>query len=87
MTWSVILSRQALKDAKKLKGAGLEKQAKNLLNILKENPFEPYPKYEKLVGNIAGFYSRRINIQHRMVYSVDEALKVVRVVRMWSHYE
>lgn len=87
MSWSVILSKHAVKDAKKLKSAGLKNQAEYLLNILKENPFESYPRYEKLVGNFAGFYSRRINIQHRLIYSVDEEQKVVHVLRMWSHYE
>ncbi|MBI5186421.1 MAG: Txe/YoeB family addiction module toxin [Nitrospinae bacterium] len=71
MTWSVVLSRQAVKDAKKLKEAGLKRQAEKLLWLLKENPLTTPPKYEKLLGNLKGFYSRRINIQHRLVYSVD----------------
>lgn len=87
MKWKVILSRSAVKDAKKLKQAGLKSQTGKLLNILQENPFQDYPGYEKLVGNLKGFYSRRINIQHRLVYSVDEENRTVHVLRMWSHYE
>lgn len=87
VSWSVILSRNAVKDAEKLRKAGLKSRAELLLELLKENPFEKYPKYEKLVGNLEGYYSRRINIQHRLVYSVDEENKVVHVLRMWSHYE
>ncbi len=87
MSWSVILSRQAAKDAKKLTKAGLRPQAERLLNLLREDPFAPYPAYEKLVGNLKGYYSRRINIQHRLVYAVDEQKNVVHVLRMWSHYE
>jgi len=85
--WSVILSRQAVKDAKKLKRAGLRPQAESLLKVLETDPFVSYPRYEKLVGNLNGFYSRRINIQHRLVYTVDEQRKVVHVLRMWSHYD
>jgi len=87
VSWSVILSRSAVKDTKKLKRAGFRQQTERLLNILKENPFEQYPKYEKLVGNLNGYYSRRINIQHRLVYSVNEKEGIVHVLRMWSHYE
>ena len=87
MSWSVILSRQAVKDAKKIEGAGLKTQAKDLLSSLKENPFKTPPFYEKLVGNLKGFYSRRINIKHRMIYSVDIEKQVVHVLRMWTHYE
>lgn len=87
MSWSVILSRNAVKDAKKLSQAGLKPQTEQLLKLLKEDPFARYPRYEKLLGNLEGFYSRRINIQHRLVYSVDEENKVVHVLRMWSHYE
>ncbi|HAO22391.1 MAG TPA: Txe/YoeB family addiction module toxin [Desulfobacteraceae bacterium] len=87
MSWSVILSRNAVKDAKRLNEAGLKSRTEHLLKLLKENPFVKYPRYEKLIGNLEGFYSRRINIQHRLVYSVDEKDKVVHVLRMWSHYE
>jgi toxin YoeB len=85
--WSVVLSRQAVKDARRLRRAGLAPQAKKLLEILVEDPFRSPPRVEKLVGNLAGFYSRRINIQHRLVYSVDREARVVHVLRMWTHYE
>lgn len=87
MSWQVILSRKAVKDAKKLRAAGLKPQAEVLLGLLKNNPFNSPPVYEKLVGNLKGFYSRRINIKHRLVYSVDEKQKIVHVLRMWTHYE
>ena len=87
MSWTVQLSRQAVKDAKRLAQAGYKEKAKNLLNILKTNPFMNPPPYKKLVGNLNGFYSRRITIQHRLVYSVSETDKMVYVLRMWSHYE
>lgn len=87
MKWTVILSKHAVKDAKKLSNIGLRPQAERLLHLLQDNPFTPYPKYEKLVGNLRGYYSRRINIQHRLVYSVDEQQHIVHVLRMWSHYE
>ncbi len=76
----------ALKDAKKLSRANLDTKAKELINILRKNPFQIPPPYEKLVGNLKGSYSRRINIQHRIVYEVREKDKVVRISRMWSHY-
>jgi toxin YoeB len=85
--WSIILSRHATKDVVKLKHAGLASSAKRLLDMLADDPFTTPPRYEKLVGNLKGFYSRRINIQHRLVYSVDEEQRVVHVLRMWSHYE
>lgn len=87
VTWSVILSRQAVKDAKKIKESGLKRQAEKLLWLLKEDPFAIPPKYEKLIGNLKGFYSRRINIQHRLVYSVDVNKRTVHVIRMWTHYD
>ncbi len=87
MIWNVVLSKKAVNDAKKLKRTGLKSEAERLLNILKVNPFMTPPRYEKLVGNLKGFYSRRINIQHRLVYSVDEEQNVVHVLRMWTHYE
>jgi len=80
-------SRQAQKDAKKLKAAGLKPKAEELLNILEINPFQTPPTFEKLLGDLAGTYSRRINIQHRLVYEVFEQEHVVRVLRMWTHYE
>ena len=83
--WQIILSKQAKKDAKKIASSGLKSQAQALLEILQENPYQP--PYEKLVGNLAGYYSRRINIQHRLVYEILEAEKIVRILKMWSHYE
>jgi len=87
VSWTIILAKAALKDLKHLKAAGLQPQTRKLLELLKEDPFANYPTYEKLVGNLRGFYSRRINIQHRLVYSVDESQQIVHVLRMWSHYE
>lgn len=85
MSWKVVLSKQATKDAKKLKACGLSQKAKELINTLHNNPYQP--PYEKLVGNLRGYYSRRINIQHRLVYEVFDDQKVVKVLRMWSHYD
>lgn len=87
MTWRVILSKQAVKDARKLRRAGLKPQAEKLLRTLAGNPFRNPPHFEKLAGNLAGFYSRRINIQHRLVYRVDREERVVHILRMWTHYE
>lgn len=83
--WHVVLSKQAKKDVKKIKSANLSSQAKKLLETLQQNPFEP--PYEKLTGDLKGYYFRRINIKHRMVYQIFESGKVVKVVRMWSHFE
>jgi len=87
VNWKIIVSKKAVKDSKKLKAAGLKPQAKKLLQILSDNPFQFPPDYEKLVGNLDGFYSRRINIQHRLVYSVNKNKRTVHVLRMWTHYE
>jgi len=87
VTWRLVHTKQAQKDAKKLAAAGLRKKAEKLLKILSENPFQTPPPYEKLVGDLAGAYSRRINIQHRLVYQVYEDEKIVKVIRMWTHYE
>ena len=87
MTWEIVLSRQAVKDAKKISQAGLKPQAEKLLKLLAENPYMTPPPYEKLVGNLQGFYSRRISIQHRLVYQVLEKEKAVHILRMWTHYE
>ena len=87
MSWSVVLGKQAVKDAKRLRRAGLKPQARKLLDILAADPYRNPPRFEKLVGNLAGFYSRRINIQHRLVYEVDDEARVVHVLRMWTHYE
>jgi Txe/YoeB family toxin of toxin-antitoxin system len=85
--WSVKLSKRAIKDKELLKGAGLAEKTKQLLEVLINNPFQNPPSYEKLVGDLAGFYSRRINRQHRLVYRVDEFIHTVYVDSMWSHYE
>lgn len=85
MEWTIQFSRQVLKDAKKLRAANLETNLKSLLDILRRNPYEPPD--EKLAGNLQGYYSRRINIKHRLVYFVDNETKTIRVVSVWSHYE
>lgn len=85
--YEIILSRQAAKDRSFLKQAGLEQKAKQLLAVIRENPFQNPPPYEVLKGNLRGMYSRRINYQHRLVYEVLEAEKTVHVLRMWTHYE
>ncbi len=87
VTWNLSYSKFALKDAKKLSAAGLRDKAQALLNILEKDPFQNPPPYEKLVGDLRGAYSRRINIQHRLVYEVFRKEKTVRVLRMWTHYE
>ncbi len=87
MSWRVIYARHAQKDAKKLAAAGLKDKTKDLLAVLAADPFQNPPPYEKLVGDLAGCYSRRINIQHRLVYEVFAEERTVRVLRMWSHYE
>ena len=87
MKWQLVFTKQAQKDAKKLSGAGLRSKTEQLLDILRENPYQNPPPYEKLVGDLAGAISRRINIQHRLVYQVLEEQKVVKVIRMWTHYE
>ncbi len=87
MTWQVVFARHAQKDAKKLSAAGLRPKAEALLAVIRENPYQNPPPYEKLVGDLAGTLSRRINIQHRLVYEVLEEERVVKVLRMWSHYE
>ena len=80
-------SKQADKDKKSLKEAGLDSKAKNLLNVIAENPFQNPPPYEKLQGNLRAYYSRRINRQHRLIYMIDEPKKTVKIVSMWTHYE
>ena len=84
--YKILYSKFALKDAKKLTSANLSQKAKELIKIIKQNPFQNPPPYEKLVGNLNGAYSRRINIKHRIIYEVREIDKVVRILRMWSHY-
>ena len=85
--WTIKYSKQAVKDSKKIEQSNLKQSVENLLEVLKENPFQNPPPYEKLVGDLTGKYSRRINIQHRLVYEVFEERKIVRVLRMWTHYE
>ena len=86
VTWNLVFSKYALKDAKKLSAAGLKENAQALLDILELDPLQNPPPYEKLVGDLKGAYSRRINIQHRLVYEVFRKEKIVRVLRMWTHY-
>ncbi|NQT73080.1 MAG: Txe/YoeB family addiction module toxin [Chloroflexi bacterium] len=86
MRWRVVFTKQAQKDAKKLAAARLKPKAEQLLDILQTNPFQNPPPFEKLVGDLAGAYSRRINIQHRLVYQVLEEEHTVKVIRMWTHY-
>jgi Txe/YoeB family toxin of toxin-antitoxin system len=87
VSWEVVFAKQVLKDAKKLAASGLKSKAQELLAVLANNPFQNPPPFEKLVGDLAGAYSRRINIQHRIVYEVFSEEKTVRVLRMWTHYE
>ncbi len=85
--WKVYYTKKAQKDARKLAASGLKKKAEELLRIISENPFPNPPPYEKLVGDLSGAYSRRINIQHRLVYQLYEADKSIKVIRLWTHYE
>ena len=87
MSWKVVYTKQAQKDARKLAQSGLKAKAAKLLGILQENPYQTPPAYEKLVGDLTGAYSRRINIQHRIVYQVLEDSRMVKVLRLWTHYE
>lgn len=87
MTWEVLFGRDARKDAKKVQAAGLRSKVDALLEVLEKDPFANPPRYERLVGDLDGYYSRRINLQHRLVYRVDKKAKRVFVERMWTHYE
>jgi Txe/YoeB family toxin of toxin-antitoxin system len=87
VNWTLVFTKQAQKDSKKIRASGLKPQAERLLSILAENPFPNPPPYEKLVGDLSGAYSRRINIQHRLVYQVLDNVKTVKVIRLWTHYE
>lgn len=87
VSWNLLFTKQAQKDAKKLSVAGLRPKAEAILEILKNNPFQTPPPFEKLVGDLKGAYSRRINIQHRLVYQVIKRYKTVKIIRMWTHYE
>ena len=87
VNWQIVFTKQAQKDAKKLSSAGLRSKAEQLLDILRENPYQSPPPFEKLIGDLSGAYSRRINIQHRLVYQIIDDKKVVKIIRMWTHYE
>jgi len=85
--WRIVYTKQAQKDAKKIAAAGLRQKAEKLLEILSENPFQTPPPFEKLTGDLSGAYSRRINIQHRLICQVLEEIMTIKVIRMWTHYE
>jgi Txe/YoeB family toxin of toxin-antitoxin system len=87
VSWRIVFTKQAQKDARKLAEAGLKRKAEELLEIVQADPFQSPPSFEKLVGDLAGAYSRRINIQHRLVYQIVEDEQVVKIIRMWTHYE
>ncbi|MDD5320713.1 MAG: Txe/YoeB family addiction module toxin [Methylococcales bacterium] len=87
MSWELLYTKQAQKDAKKLSESGLKSKAQELLDVIKENPYQNPPPCEKLVGDLTGAYSRRINIQHRLVYQVFEKEQIIKVIRLWTHYE
>ena len=87
VNWKLVFTKQAQKDARKLAAAGLREKAEVLLDILQKNPFQSPPPYEKLLGDLAGAYSRRINIQHRLIYQVLDKQKTVKIIRLWTHYE
>lgn len=87
MSWRLVFTKQAKKDAKRIAQSGLKPQASRLLDLLKQDPYRNPPPYEKLVGDLSGVCSRRINIQHRLIYQVLDDLKTVKVIRMWTHYE
>ncbi len=87
VAWQLVFTKQAQKDAKKLSKSGLRPQAEELLRILSQNPFTQPPAFEKLVGDLEGAYSRRINVQHRLVYQVLKEERIVKIMRMWTHYE
>ncbi len=85
--WRVVFTRQAQKDAKKIAATGLRQKAEKLIEILSKNPYQTPPPFEKLIGDLSGAFSRRINIQHRLVYQVLDEERIVKVIRMWTHYE
>lgn len=87
MTWEIVYTKQAQKDARKLASSDLKNKAKSLLDIIQKDPYQNPPPYEKLVGDLSGAYSRRINIQHRLVYQIYEKEKIIKVIRLWTHYE
>jgi len=87
VSWRLVFTKQAQKDAKKIAKSGLKPQVNRLLNLLKEDPYRNPPPYEKLVGDLSGAYSRRINIQHRLIYQILRDISTVKIIRMWTHYE
>lgn len=87
MSWRIVYTKQAQKDARKIAGAGLKPKAEKLIEIIKSDPLQKPPSFEKLVGDLSGAYSRRINIQHRLVYQILEKEKIVKIIRMWTHYK
>ena len=87
VNWTLLFTKQAQKDARKLTPAGLKSKAQKILEIISVNPFQNPPPYEKLIGDLAGAYSRRINIQHRLIYQVLQQEKTIKIIRMWTHYE
>ena len=87
MSWKIVYTKQAQQDAKKIAAAGLKQKAEQLLDVLRRDPYSKNPTYEKLIGDLTGAFSRRINIQHRLVYQVFEKDRIVKIIRMWTHYE
>ncbi|MDA3915621.1 MAG: Txe/YoeB family addiction module toxin [Deltaproteobacteria bacterium] len=87
MNWRIVFTKQAQKDAKKVTVSNLKPKAEQIIKILRQNPFQTPPPYEKLIGDLAGAYSRRLNIQHRIVYQVIDNEKIIKIIRMWTHYE
>lgn len=87
MSWRLVYTRQANKDARKIAATGLQERTEELLALLRENPYKSPPRLEKLVGDLAGLYSRRINVKHRLVYQVYDRERTVKILRMWTHYE
>ena len=87
MSWRLVFTKQARKDAKRLAETGLKPQANRLLDVLRRDPYQSPPPYEKLVGDLSGAHSRRINIQHRLIYQVLDDIRTVKIIRMWTHYE
>jgi len=87
VTWKIVYTKQAQKDARKLASSGLKNKAKKLLDIIQKDPYQKPPPYEKLVGDLSGAYSRRINIQHRLVYQIYDKERTVKIIRLWTHYE
>ena len=87
VNWRIVYTKQAQKDAKKVSASNLKPKAEKIIKILRQNPFQTPPPYEKLIGDLAGAYSRRLNIQHRIVYQIIDDEKIVKIIRMWTHYE